>query len=273
MNFRRIVERVGRNVTFVRRLPKKYGGARCVVSSEGGLRYLCSGMGTVDEALLRLSTCLIQPGDVVWDIGANVGLFSVAASSQAGPRGAVLAVEPDNWLVGLLRRTASLRDCRYQSPIEVLPCAASNTESLATFCIAERARASSYLEGTASQARTSQAGGVRSTITVVTARLDWLLERREAPSILKIDVEGAEGIVLEGATRLMREIRPTILVEVGSERSQSVSSLLQEFGYRLYDGDDPRWFENPQKLCSWNTIAVPEESIVQTCLRARNATH
>ncbi len=262
---RRIAERLGRNVTFVRRLPKRYGGGRCVVSPEGGLRYLRLDLGKVDESLLQLTRCLVQPGDVVWDVGANVGLFTVAASSHAGPKGEVLAVEADSWLVGLLRRTASLRDSQRQSPIEVLPCAVSDHESLARFCIAERARSSSHLEGVG----TTQSGGLRSTITVLTVRLDWLLDRRPPPSIVKIDVEGAEEFVLSGATRLLREIRPILLVEVGKERCAAATATLSRARYQLFDGEYSRWFERPpQKECSWNTVAIPEECAERICLRA-----
>lgn len=251
-------------MTFVRRLPKKYGGARCVVSPAAGLRYFRLDLGKVDESLLQLTSCLVQPGDIVWDVGANVGLFTVAASSHSGPKGEVLAMEADSWLVGLLRRTALLRDSQHQAPIEVLPCAVSDQESLARFCIADRARSASHLEGFG----TTQSGGVRSTITVLTVRLDWLLERRNPPTIVKIDVEGAEEFVLGGATRLLRDIRPTLLVEVGKERCAAVSLVLSRAGYQMFDGEDRRWFERPQRECSWNTVAIPEECVERICLRA-----
>jgi precorrin-6B methylase 2 len=64
-------------------------------------------MTGVDPALLRLAAEVVGPGDTVWDIGASLGLFSIAAAVAAGPAGHVLAVEPDTALVRLLRRSAT----------------------------------------------------------------------------------------------------------------------------------------------------------------------
>ncbi len=68
-------------------------GIRCVVSPEGGLRYLWR-IEKVDPLLLELSRKFVQKGDIVWDIGANLGLFSAAASYFAGPAGQVVSVSP-----------------------------------------------------------------------------------------------------------------------------------------------------------------------------------
>jgi FkbM family methyltransferase len=213
--------------------------------------------------LLELSRLLVQKNDIVWDIGANVGLFSVAASFFAGPAGEVVSVEADNWLVGLLRRTASLRNKDRQSPIEVVPCAVSSEETLAKFCIAERSRSSNALEGLGS----TQMGGVREANTVMTIRLDWLLERRESPALIKVDVEGAETAVLSGATKLLSAVRPVVIIEVASENAAAVTSNLASAHYQLFDGDATLWFEHPVPKACWNTIAIPAERVQSVCLQ------
>lgn len=260
MSLRRALEILGRNSSYVRRLPAKYGGGRCIVSTEGGLRYLGS-MANVDPILLELSRQLVRKDDVVWDIGANVGLFSVAASFFAGPAGEVVSVEADNWLVCLLRRTASLRNSERQSSIEVVPCAVSNEETLAKFCIAERSRSSNSLEGAGS----SQMGGVRETNTVPTVRLDWLLERRRAPALIKIDVEGAEAAVLSGATKLLAEVRPIMIIEVAGATAAAVTSSLMGAHYQLLDGEASPWFEHPVLKACFTTIAIPQERVQSLC--------
>jgi hypothetical protein len=61
----------------------------------------------ISPELFSLAEKLIRPGDVVWDVGANVGLFTFAAAAKTGPTGKVLAIEPDPWLGTLLRRSAA----------------------------------------------------------------------------------------------------------------------------------------------------------------------
>lgn len=259
MNLRHAVELMFRNTSYVRKLPARYGGVRCVVSPEGGLRFL-GRIGNVDPLLLELSRKLVQKDDIVWDVGANLGLFSAAASYFAGPAGQVVALEPDNWLVGLLRRTVSLRDKDRQSPIEVIPCAVSSEETLAEFCIAERSRCSNALAGTG----LSQMGGVREKITVPTISLDWLLERRKPPALVKIDVEGAETAVLSGATKLLNVVRPIVITEVAPDNADIVTTVtaqLTSARYQLFDSAAASWFEQPVARACWNTIAIPEERV------------
>ena len=86
-------------------------------------------MARVDPALVGLAAETVRRGDTVWDIGANMGVFSFAAAVAAGPSGRVLAVEPDNALVGLLRRSAAAN--HGHAPVDVLPAAVSDQESLA----------------------------------------------------------------------------------------------------------------------------------------------
>lgn len=220
------------------------------VSSEGGLRYL-GRMGSVDPGLLGMVRELVKPGNVVWDVGANVGFFSFAAAVQAGPAGRVLAIEPDTWLVGLLRRSARL-ECEKRAPVEVIPAAVADQVGLARLYIAKHARASSHLEGFA----TKYTGGTRAEQWVTTLTLDWLLERFPPPAVLKVDVEGAEHLVFQGAARLLNEFRPVILCEVRDENADAVSRILVPAGYTFFDAslDQPR---RPLPRPAYNTLASP----------------
>jgi FkbM family methyltransferase len=219
------------------------------MSSEGGLRYLRPRLGGIDPTLLRLLAEVVQPGELVWDIGANLGLFSFAAAVAAGPSGRVLAIEPDALLVGLLRRSAAAN--HGQAPVEVLPAAVADDLGVARFHIARRNRSTSYLDGFG----TSQTGGVRATELVLTVTLDWLAARFPLPAVVKIDVEAAELKVLAGGTSVLRA-SPTIICEVAACNAAAAGDLLAAHGYTLYDGDQPAAKRAPEPIAPGETLAI-----------------
>lgn len=152
---RSFAERLTHNIAIKRHLPASFGRVPLFVSSEGGLGYLLRrSLEKVGPQLLRMADELVAPGDVVWDVGANVGLFTFAAAARAGPTGNVYAIEPDTWLVNLLRRSATLEQAK-RAPVNILPVAISDAVGVARFHIANRARAANYLESCGS----SQTGG------------------------------------------------------------------------------------------------------------------
>jgi len=249
MPLRSVLERATHRIVVRRRLPAPFGKARIYVSTEGGLRYLIRAMPDVDPALLRLAADLVRPGQVVWDVGANVGLFSFAAAAAVGSAGCVLAIEPDTRLAGLLRRSAALNHA--QAPVQVLPAAISDEVSVARFHVARRNRATSHLDGYG----TAMAGGVRCTELVPTVTLDSLAAHFPAPDVLKIDVEGAEFAVLAGAAQVLGHF-PAIICEVAARNAAAVSDLLLARGYVLYDGDRPSSERVPVAVAPANTLAV-----------------
>jgi FkbM family methyltransferase len=249
MSLRLALERASHRVVVRRRLPPPFEGARIYVSTEGGLRYLARPMAKVDPALLKLAADVVRRGDTVWDIGANMGLFSFAAAVMAGPEGRLLAVEPDTDLAGLLRRSAARAPGR--APVEILPAAVSDDVSVARFHIARRNRATSHLAGFGS----AMTGGVRSTRLVPTVTLDWLAARFPVPDVLKIDVEGAELAVLTGGSQVLAH-SPTVICEVSAQNATAVSDILTGHGYTLYDGDRRPDERVAATAAPFNTLAI-----------------
>lgn len=242
-----------------RRLPVVSGHGRITASIRvGGLKFLLKSASRWDPELLRIASLLVKSNDVVWDVGANVGLFSKAAAAHAGLGGRVIAMEADVDAVALLNRT-----CRYIDPdhaeILVLPVAVGREIGFVRFSIAMRARAANAIEGYGS----TQMGGVRETRTLPCVTLDSLLTHFPAPHVLKIDVEGAELDVLDGGRDVLTRIRPTIYCEVGEAHSEELSRLLRSYAYRLFDGStfDASSFVDTDKAM-WNTVAIPEEKLL-----------
>ncbi|MGD0893176.1 MAG: FkbM family methyltransferase [Terracidiphilus sp.] len=245
---RTMLERISRGRILQRRLPAEFGSAPIVVSPDAGLRFWKT---QLRSDLFDFAAEFVKPGSVVWDVGANVGLFSVAAAHRAEASGKVIAVEADIWLVSLLRKSAAIQPPT-SARIQVIPAAAFDSQTIASFNIANRGRASNFLSLSGGH---TQTGGVRETVSVLSITLDWLLEQVSAPHILKIDVEGAECNVLRGAQRVLSEAQPVILIEVSEKSRDEVTELLVRLGYTLFDWDAcPRVQVD---RAEFNTLAIP----------------
>ncbi len=97
-----------------------------------------------------------------------------------------------------------------------------------------------------------------------TVSLDWLLERRKPPALVKIDVEGAETAVLCGATKLLTAVRPIVIIEVAPEKTDAVAAVAACFAsahYQHFDAGTASWLEQPVPTVCWNAIAIPEERV------------
>ncbi|MGH3274076.1 MAG: FkbM family methyltransferase [Streptosporangiaceae bacterium] len=243
------LERVSHRLVIKRQLPPPFDTAHIYASTEGGLRYLRPQMASIDPALLALVRECVHPGSVVWDIGANLGLFSFAAAVAAGPSGHVVAVEPDASLIALLRRSAGVNQRHAQ--VEAVPAAVTDHFGVSRFHIARRNRSTNHLDGFG----TAQTGGIRSTELVLTVTLDWLAEHFPKPDVIKIDVEEAELVVLRGAETVLSML-PTLICEVAARNSVAVQEVLAGHGYTLYDGEQPATNRVPAKLAPANTLAI-----------------
>ncbi|MGC2325779.1 MAG: FkbM family methyltransferase [Candidatus Sulfotelmatobacter sp.] len=247
---------MSRGVVLRRRLPAKFGRLPIYVTPEAGLRYW-SAMSRVDPMLYDMAVEMVKPGSVVWDVGANVGLFSFCAAALAGRSGSVLAIEPDPWLAHLINRSSQRIEVRPYpcSQVEVLCASISDSNRISKLAIAERARASNYLvEATGS----TQATGARRLQPTVSITLDFLLEHFPPPSVLKIDTETHEAGVLKGAGRVLKEARPTIWCEVSAENSVEVTKLLHAAKYQLYAAQVRP--HRPIDRAFFHTLALPSGS-------------
>jgi len=100
-------------------------------------------------------------------------------------------------------------------------------------------------------------GGTRSRLLVPAVTLDWVAESQPPPTVIKIDVDGAEHRVLLGARALLRSQRPRLLVEVYERNEDAVGALLKDCGYRLYSYEQGEQDCRPIARPSYNTLALP----------------
>ena len=164
-----------------------------------------------------------------------------------------MAIEPDIFLVDLLRRSAAARSAD-RAEVTVLPAAVSDALGVEEFCIAARGRSASHL---ASSSGSVPSRGTRQIVWVITITLDWLLDHLPQPTVLKIDVEGAEDRVLAGAEKLVSQAKPLVLCEVSTEKAAACTRFFRRHGYSLYDLDQPTG--GKIEAAAFNTLAVPDK--------------
>jgi len=158
----------------------------------------------------------VRPDSVFYDVGANVGFYSLLASSLVG-KGKVFAFEPVPRNLDYLRRHLALNRV---TNIEVLTLAVSDKVGTAPF----------QAEPTGSMGHLSIDGDV----TVSTATLDSLVQERRIlpPNYIKMDIEGAELLALRGARETFERYRPVIFLAThGREVHQECCQLLESWGY------------------------------------------
>lgn len=251
MNLRRLVELASRNRTFKRRMPARYGSRPLFVSPDASLRWLKPGRASFEPRLLAIIETFVRPGMVAWDIGANVGLFAYPTAHLS--RAKVVCVEPDPFLAQLLRRTSKL-PVNGDLDVEILCAAIGDRDGIARLRIAGRGRSTSGIEGATVS---TQHGKTREVMTVPMLTLDTLLVDFPSPQFLKIDVEGAELLLLAGASRVLSEVKPIILIEVNGATWPEASATLMAAGYDLLDGDLPPGSRTPATSLTCNLLAIP----------------
>jgi FkbM family methyltransferase len=161
----------------------------------------------------------VKKGDVVYDVGANVGFYTLLASVLAGEAGYVYAFEPLPGNVRDLRRHLELNRVRNCAVIEA---AVSIADGEAHF----------DPSGDRHQAHLSASG----TSKVRTVALDTLVSQKEIrpPALMKIDIEGEELRCLRGCTNTLQMFRPAILLAThGQEIHDACVQFLTELHYKI----------------------------------------
>ena len=180
----------------------------------------------------------LRPGDVFYDLGANIGLFSLLAARCVGDSGRVFSFEPDAVNAERLRRNAKRNSFSQITVIEsgVWSCTGAMDFSTADHASPDRG-VGSFLSGS---------GGSVSTRVRVIA-LDDFVRNAPLPHAIKCDVEGAEIEVLRGAERLLASHRPWILAEMHSESNDRAwREFLTRFGYTFSAADSNHVLASPK---------------------------
>jgi len=201
---------------------------------------------------------LLQPGMVVIDVGANVGVYTFLAARCVGSTGRVYAIEPTPECRACLKSTVvdnQLDSC-------VVPIAAAVGNQLGEVFL--------VFNGTSVFNRIVKdraAAGRKRVKAVEQITLDHLWESEKKPRVdlIKIDVEGAELQVLQGSEQLLRKLQPIVMFEnrqgekiTGAEPARFLATLGYEFyTYNRYRATLKQVDPIARRLNVLNMIAVP----------------
>jgi FkbM family methyltransferase len=178
----------------------------------------------VQEALRRL----LGEGDVFYDVGANVGFFTLIAARLVGPRGQVYAFEPVGESAAAVRANAALNGFSNVTVIESAVGASAGRDRL----VVVEDLSWSRLERLRGQP------GATATVEVEVVAVDQLVEGGELrpPTLVKIDVEGAELSVIEGMRRTLERHRPAVVCEL-HDTGAAVAAAFASLGYEVSNLD------------------------------------
>ncbi len=162
----------------------------------------------------------VTPSSVVYDVGAQVGWYTVLSSSLVEPGGTVIAFEPLPAVVRYLRRNVEVNNC---TNVQIVEAAVSDNDGSARFFVAERGSLGSLSSGYGPTAT-----------TVKTVTIDSLVQDKTIPppDFIKMDIERGELAALKGAKSTLVEHAPMIFLEThGPDMCTGCCDLLDSFGY------------------------------------------
>lgn len=190
--------------------------------------------GTHDERYVTTKLLkIIRPGDLCWDIGANIGFYTCLLASQVEEAGAVVAFEPAVRTCGYLHQNVSLN--QFKNVTVVNKGLGDITEQRYLYY-----SEASLTEGTASLKYTK---GRAASECVTLDTIDNLIQELPIPDFIKIDVEGYQLEVLRGGEHCLKTHAPLLMAELkdvgetNRENYNEIERYITNLGYSFYEVD------------------------------------
>ncbi|CCI06277.1 FkbM family methyltransferase [Microcystis aeruginosa] len=182
------------------------------------------------EAEMELWRTQIRPDMTVIDVGANVGVYTFSAAQRVGETGKVIAIEPFKACVNCLQETSRINQLPW---VKIYEAAASDHCGSAKLSLHNASELNEVISDN------SPSSDSANTVTIQCLTLDSLIETENLTRVdwLKIDAEGHEIKVLQGAERLLTEFKPNIIYEniAGAHGSNgAIMQYIQAKGYQVY---------------------------------------
>lgn len=220
--------------------------------------------GSYEPNELALLGRVLKPGMVFVDAGANEGIYTVFASRQVGAAGRVLVFEPSKRELARLRENISLNAL---TNVEIFPFALGAEPGKAKLKVAGYEH-----EGQNTFGEFIYDGVLLSHVEEADiAPLDTVVTERTLPRVdaIKIDTEGSEHAILQGAEKVLQRDRPLLILELVDKtlahQGSSATDVLQfltERGYEIYRFSERTGLPEPARLggaLSPNIVAIHHE--------------
>jgi FkbM family methyltransferase len=173
-------------------------------------------------ALLPL---FIRPGDVVIDLGVNMGQYSSRMAQLVGPTGRVIGFEALESTFRIARRIVG------QKNVEIHNIAVSDTSGF-VFLSVQHVEGAAINTGVTKVVQEPGSKDDKEVIRVPSARLDDLLSSEDhGIAFVKCDIEGHEVAAIRGGMKVLARDRPVLLVETGGKNFRDITALLGPLGY------------------------------------------
>jgi FkbM family methyltransferase len=176
-------------------------------------------LGSYEYEVRVLFEAAVSKSSVVYDIGAHVGFYTLLSSELVGAAGRVIAFEPLPQNLSVLKKHIAMNRC---ANVEVIEAAVSDENGVSYF----------------SEGYDSSTGRItpEGSLEISTVCLDDMVKggKIPPPDFMKIDVEGAELLVLQGGSSLLADYSPRIFLSTHSpELSERCYDLLKSLNYTV----------------------------------------
>jgi FkbM family methyltransferase len=186
-------------------------------------------LGTYEPDLQDAASHFIEPGMIIFDVGANIGYISLMTARLSAPDGRVFSFEALPANVARLEQNRALN--HLEERIVIRQAAVVAASQPVTFFM-HHSGAMGKAEGSAGRNEHYE-----HSITVDGLALDDFVysEKNLKPDLIKLDIEGGEGMALAGMPRILSEARPIFLIELhGEQAARQVWEQLTAHRYSLY---------------------------------------
>ena len=203
---------------------------------------LINNPSTYDTANFAIIETILKSGDYFIDVGANIGIYSLVASKIVGPSGSVLSFEPVSSIFDKLTKNIAINAPSNISTVNAALSSFSGSTEILSIKVDQFRQGTSTLQFNDNVQELGEDAFYKERVTVVT--LDHFLDQKQLESLkfIKIDVEGHELKVLEGAKSTILKLKPFLLLEHDQSRLNFMEisevdfrNLFMSLGYLCYE--------------------------------------